>query len=248
MLLTITNSGLQNGRPTSIGSLNLNLGNADMHVFTLSDFTTNTTPQYSDPEDDELKYIKITKVLTGNGTLKLNGTEVLLGQIINSGSISSGSLIYDTPATEINNAYVDLFEFDCADVGSNSLSGLPGGIVTINIAARANQPASSVGNGTVVTAYATTITFRSAEFTVFTSPQYSDPEGDPADKLKVLTLPSAGTLLFNGNNVSPQDVITFAEIDAGYFQYVPSTATELTQQLSFNFAIADAGSGIFVEN
>ena len=248
MLLTITNNGLPNGRPTSIGGLTLELGNSDMHVFTLADFTSNTNPQYSDPEDDELGYIKITKILTGNGTLKLNGTEVTLGQIIYSGSISSGNLIYDTPAAEITNAYTDLFEFDCADTGSNSLSGLTTGVVTINIAARANQPASSVGDGTVVAAYATTITFSTAEFTTFTSPQYSDPEGDAPDKLKILTLPTAGTLLFNGANVSPQDVITFAEIEAGYFQYVPSTDTELVQQLSFNFAIADAGSGIFVEN
>tara|TARA_R100000541_G_scaffold50758_1_gene58063 strand:+ start:8637 stop:9380 length:744 start_codon:yes stop_codon:yes gene_type:complete len=247
MLLTITNSGLSNGRPTSIGSNSFDLGSTGTHVFSVADFTTDTSPAYSDPEEDSLKYIKITQTLEGNGSLKLNGTEVSIGQLVYAGDISSGNLIYDTPSVEEDEAYSDVFKFDCADSGSSSLSGLDTGVITINIAAKANQPADSVGDGTVSTAYATTIVFTRADFTTSTSPQYSDPEGDVADKLKILTLPSAGVLQFNNSNVSANQIITFDEIDAGYFQYVPSTLVFELQQESFNFAIADAGSGIFVE-
>ena len=81
MLYTITNSGLQNGRPTQIGANTISLAYGATHVFTLANFTTETTPAYSDPEDDALSLIKIL-TLPSVGTLKLNGIDVIVGQQI----------------------------------------------------------------------------------------------------------------------------------------------------------------------
>jgi hypothetical protein len=247
MFITITNKGLPNGRPTSTGSNEIsNIAHSGNHVFTLADFTTGTSPAYSDPEDDPLKYIKATSILIGNGTLKLNNTEVTLGQIIYSGEISSGNLIYLSESI-IETSYVDIFSFDVADTGSNSLSGLSTGQMSLSVLEKANEAPSQVGDGAVLTEHATTKTFIKSDFTTSTTPQYADPEGDAADKLKVLTLPAQGTLIFNGSNVVTNQIISFDEIEAGYFSYVPDSTITTIQSLSFDFSIADTGSGIFVQ-
>lgn len=248
MLITITNSGKPNGRPTQIGAKTLSLAHAIGHVFTIANFTTETTPPYSDPEGDALKYIQVTSLSLLNGSIKLNGIAVVTGQLIDSGHISSGNLIYSAPTSEVNTAYVDGFTFDVADVGSNSLSGLSTGVFSLSIAAKVNQPASSVGDNTLTTANATTYTFTSADFTTSTTPAYADPEGDAAAQLKILSLPSAGYLRYNNINVTINQVIAFTQITSGYLQYVPDASVITLQSLTFDFSIADAGSGIFVEN
>ena len=67
--------------------------------------------------------------------------------------------------------------------------------VTIN--EQINQPPSQVGDGARTTDHATTVTFTVADFTTNTTPAYSDPEGDAAAQLRVLSLPANGTLLLN---------------------------------------------------
>jgi hypothetical protein len=247
MFITITNKGLSNGRPTSTGENKIsNIAYLGSHVFTLADFTTGTSPAYSDPEDDPLKYIKATSILEGNGTLKLNGIETTLGEIIYSGDISSGNLVYLSNST-IETAYVDVFSFDVADTGSSSLSGLGTGKMSLSVLKKANEAPSSVGDGTVTTSHATTKVFTRNDFTTNTTPSYADPEGDAAGKLKVLTLPAQGTLKFNGSNVTTNQIISFDEIDAEYFIYVPDSTITDSQQVNFTFSIADTGSGIFVQ-
>lgn len=248
MLITITNGGKSNGRPTQIGANTLSLASAASHVFTLANFTTETTPIYSDPEGDALSRVKIMSLALINGSIKLNGVDVIVGTIITSGQISSGNLIYSPPASAVDTAYVDGFSFDAADVGSNSFSGLSTGLFSLGVLAKVNLPPSSVGNNVLGTAYATIITFTEANFTTETSPAYADPEGDAADKLKILSLPADGLLKYNNIDVVVNQVVTFAEIASGYLQYVPDPAILTIQSLTFNFAIADAGSGIFVEN
>jgi hypothetical protein len=117
----------------------------------------------------------------------------------------------------------------------------------MNVADEVNQPPSSVGDGSIVADWATTIVFTRASFTTSTIPAYADPEGDAAGQLKVLSLPANGTLRHSGNIVTVNQVILFTEIDAGYFVYLPNTLITNLQQLEFNFSIADVGSGTFVE-
>ena len=245
MIITITNSGLPNGRPTQIGGVGITVESGASHIFTIANFTTDTSPQYSDPEDDPLKYIKITSVLSNDGQLQLNSVDVVLGQLIYAGDISSGNLIY-TANVANTNSYDSIFKFDIADAGSSSLSGLSTGKVEIRVSKKANLPPSAVGDNQLTTPHATTITFTKAHFTTQTIPAYSDPEGDLADKLKITFLPAFGLLKFNGINVTVNQVITFDQIAAGYFQYVPDSLITTLVSPIFGFSIADAGSGQFV--
>ena len=197
-------------------------------------------PQYSDPEGDALKYIKITSILSGNGSLKLNNVAVVLGQVIFSGDISSGNLKYESDGS-VSPAYLSSFGFDIADTGSSSLSGLSDGLMTLSVLVEANGAPTSVGD------WSATIFFTRADFTTNTLPAYADPENDSAESLKILSLPSTGTLRHSGNIVTVNQVIPFSEIDAGYFIYLPNTTITSLQQLDFDFSIADSGSGIFVQ-
>ena len=243
MLYTITNTGLQNGRPTAIGANTISIASEATHIFTLENFTTETTPAYEDPEGDAMSYIKILSY-PQNGNLYLSAVQVNIGDLIFSGNITANNFTY---VAESGNAstYNDLFSFDVADIGSNSLSGLSAGKITIEVASAVNQPPSEVGDNSFTLNHGQSKIFNVAAFTTETIPPYADPEGDPAAKIKILTLPANGTLKFNGTNVIVNQVITVAEISAGYLVYVPDVAIETLQNLFFNFSVADSGSGLF---
>src|SRR5690606_18377166 len=106
----------------------------------------------------------------------------------------------------------------------NTYSGLTPGIITYIVSEKANEPPSEVGDNSLTTNYGVTIVFTVANFTTGTTPAYSDPEGDTASKLKILTLPSTGNLKLNGINVSINQVIDFSDINTGLLTYVPSLA------------------------
>jgi|SRR3970040_3066501 len=116
---------------------------------------------------------------------------------------------------------------------------------TITVDSYANQPAT-VGNGADTTTYGTSLVYTRAMFTTNTVPPYSDPEGDAALNLKVLTLPTIGTLRYNSINVTINQIIPFSGIDSGLLIYVPDNTNLNAYNASFQFQIADAGSGIFV--
>ena len=249
MLYTITNSSMPNGRPSSIGNRVLSLENRTDHVFTVANFTTETTPPYSDPEGDAMSYVKIISLPT-TGRLTLNGVDISQGDLIQSGSISTGNFKY-VPG-DIDEAYSEtLINFDLADTGSNSVSGLPGGILTISVGAVINLPPNAVGDNSVNIEFDEIYAFTEADFTTNTTPPYSDPEGDAPSRLKILSLPlaSKGTLYFNAAAVQVNQIINFSEIN--YLNYVPElnqSNASLALVASFRFAIADAGSEIFTEN
>lgn len=237
MLYTITNSSPQNGRPTQVGSTTINISYGGTHVFTIANFTTETTPVYSDPEGDALSLVKVTSLPT-SGTLQVNGIDVVLGQSITAGDISTGNFTY------IGSADGDFsFGFDVADEGSNSFSGLDTGQATMSVSPAINLPPSTIGNNTFNLAYSVSKVFTVADFTSGTTPAYVDPEGDAASKVKILTLPANGNLVFNGTNVIANQEMTVAEIASGYLVYVPDLVETGLQNLSFNFSVADAGSG-----
>jgi len=245
MLYTVTNSGLQNGRPTQIGQNTIpNIDLGATHVFTIANFTTETTPQYSDPEGDAMAYIEIL-TLPSDGTLKLNGVAVTLNQQIFAGQITTGNFVYEAPATGTAQGYSVNFQFDAADVGSNSLSGLNTGFMFIGVDGVENLPPDVIGDKTISVPFGDTYVYSMADFTTGTTPAYNDPEGDPPSKLKILDLPDRGTLVFNGTNVSVNQEINASEVNAGYLTWVPDLIDNLAVNTTFNFAVSDTGSGQF---
>lgn len=115
----------------------------------------------------------------------------------------------------------------------------------ININSQQNLPPSEVGDGSVTTAHATTVVFTRNDFTSNTTPPYEDPEGDAAELLKVITLPSNGLLKLNGANVTANQIIDFSDIDSGLLSYQPDPNTTTARVEGFTFAIADSGSLTF---
>lgn len=117
---------------------------------------------------------------------------------------------------------------------------------TININAFVNQPPSTVGDGSQTIDYGDTIVFTRAMLTSMLAPAYSDPEGDPAGQLKIIGLPSVGTLQYNGVDVIVNQIINFTDIDSGLFTYNPDLTETNAVSPVFQFEIADTGSGTFV--
>jgi len=120
------------------------------------------------------------------------------------------------------------------------------GLFTVTTQEYTNLPPSQVGNGSASTNYGQTYIFTVADFTTETSPVYADPEGDGAANLRILTLPTTGTLYFNSIAVVVNQVISFANIALELFTYVPDNGTTTLYNDVFQFEIADSGSGIFV--
>ena len=118
-------------------------------------------------------------------------------------------------------------------------------IFTINTNSYVNQPPDQIGDGNVTVLYGVSYTFDRGDFTTDTIPTYSDPEGDAADSLKILSLPSTGSLENNSVAVVLNQEISFTDIDNGLFKYIPDNLTTTAYNDSFTFDISDVGSNSF---
>ena len=244
MLYTITNSGSTNSRPTQIGANTVATTYGTSYVFTLADFTTETTPAYSDPEGDALSYIKVL-TLPSQGELHVDDVAISAGALITVGTISTGNFKLVPPATEPFSKTIPSFTFDCADAGSNSLSGLDTGIMNLTLTSAPNSAPATVGDNTILFGYGVAKVFAAADFTTNTTPAYSDPEGDLPYKLKITSLPTSGSLSFNGSPVTINQEMLLSSVDAGYLVYSQDLAVKSSQTIAFDFAISDVGSEQF---
>lgn len=116
---------------------------------------------------------------------------------------------------------------------------------TITINGSVNLPPATIGDGTQTTDYGTVLVYTTADFTSNTTPPYSDPEGDAALNLKVLSLPVTGVLKYDSILVTTNQIISFADIALGKFTYTPDNSVTTSYNSAFTFTIADAGSGEF---
>lgn len=242
MIISITTGALSNSRPSKIGSLSINLDYSQIHTFTLANFTTETSPQYADPENDELSFVYIIS-LPEHGDLYLDGGSVSIGDEIPSGAISTGNFTY-VPDDTITDASSFSFKFDIADKGSSTVSGLETGLVTFNIAQKPFEAPSVVGDNSISKEYGETIIFTAENFTTETTPVYV---GASPYALKILSLPSGGSLQLNGVSVSINQEILITEISAGYFSFLPEPSVTTAVSYSFDFAVSDVLSKKFTE-
>lgn len=246
MLYTITNNGSSNSRPSQIGANTVATTYGASYVFTLADFTTGTTPAYSDPEGDALSYIKIL-TLPSQGELHVNDVAIAVNTIISVGVISTGNFKLVPPASAPGSLaeLVPSFTFDCADVGSNQLSGLETGVMNLQLTTAANSAPATVGDNTVPFGYGVTKVFTAADFTTNTTPAYSDPESDAPYKLKITTLPPSGSLSFNGSPVFVNQEVLLSAVDSGYLVFNQDLAVKSSQTIAFTFSISDVSSEQF---
>lgn len=101
------------------GSRDANYGQAI--TLTRADFTTNTTPAYSDPEGDAPLTLRVDSLPTG-GLLKLDGVNVVVNQEIDFITEIDAELFTYTPDLNSTEAHSVDFNFSIADAGSGLFS------------------------------------------------------------------------------------------------------------------------------
>ena len=205
------------------------------YTFTAADFG------FSDPNDtptNSLSRVKIT-TLPGTGTLTDNGVAVATGQFINVADINSGLLKF-TPAANANGAGYASFTFQVEDDGGTANGGVnldqSANTMTIDVTAVNDAPAGA--NHTVTTNEDATYTFTAADF------GFSDPNDTPANSLsrvKITTLPGAGTLTNNGVAVTTGQFINVADINNGLLKFTPAANANGAGYASFTFQVEDDG-------
>ena len=160
---------------------------------------------FSDPvEGDSLAAVKITSLPTG-GILTNNGTAVVAGDEISPTALGNGDLVY-LPDEDQNGPGYDSFTFKVRDDGGTANGGVDldptANTMTIDVTAVNDRPTGA--DNTVGTPEDTAYTFATADF------GFSDPNDNPADTLqsvKIVTLPTPGSLTLNGSAVSADDDI-----------------------------------------
>jgi hypothetical protein len=120
-LFTITTSSYVNQPPSQVGNNTVSALYGTTRVFTRADFTTETTPPYSDPEGDAAFQLRITS-LPSTGILQLNNVNVTLNQVINFTDIDAGLFTY-VPDNNVTSSYDAIFNFEIADSGSGIFVG-----------------------------------------------------------------------------------------------------------------------------
>lgn len=239
-VITINASAKDNQPPSLSGWLSISLDYGTTHTFTLANFTTETNPPYSDPEGDNLSGIKITE-LPLLGELRLSGAPVNINDEIGVGDISAGNLTY--LANGDNAGYTDgNSRFTVKDSGSNTYTIIPPQAIIFEVEGDINRAPSNVGEGEYDIIVGQTVVFTRDMLTTQLEAPYSDPEGDIAENLLVVSTPKYGELKLNNVLVGANQVISFTDIDAGLLTYTatsfPSGGVE-----GFEFRISDVGSG-----
>ncbi len=191
---------------------------------------------YTGPDPGQL----IIRTLPRYGTLLLNGNKILANESIP--FKKENKIVYYRDSV---NGYQSPFTFQIVDKQLNITTNMAN--FTIMVDGKVNQP-PIVGDGSALTDYNTDLVFTRDMFTTNTTPPYNDPEGDAPLMLKIMTLPTFGTIKLRGVPISSNQEFSFIDdIDQGALTYTPDSNNVNEQNLDFTFAIKDAGSGQYAE-
>lgn len=236
---------------SSFNNISLKLDNSipyvdDNNVTILENYTFNNqdfTKNFTTSDNSIPNKIRIVTLPT-QGIIQFDNNPVTINFEFN--IINIDKLVYIL--TNETSPIIESFEFQTSNNNINTyFSNMA--TFTFNINAYVNLPPTAVGDNSVTIDNASTYTFTVADFTTNTTPAYSDPEGDSAANLKVLTLPDDGTLQFNNIDVTLNQIIPFegiTSITSGALKYVASQVNESSDIEAFTFEISDSGSNTFV--
>lgn len=118
--LTINVNAYEN-EPPVIGDNEITIGFGSTKTFTVADFTTNTTPAYSDPEGDGPYKLKLIS-LPATGELRLNNIPCTVNQEILFTNIAAGLFTYIPDIADLGGYLDDTFDFQISDLGSQEFS------------------------------------------------------------------------------------------------------------------------------
>lgn len=116
------------------------------------------------------------------------------------------------------------------------------GIFQVTFEQHINMPPSEVGDYSTTAANRSSLTLTPAMFTNLTTPPYADPENDPAQAIRIDSLPTNGvTLLLGSNPVTVGQVITMSTIAGGTLTLNGPNQDAIAVG-TFNFSVRDIGS------
>ena len=172
---------------------------------------------------------KVTIVtLPGAGALANDGTAVTAGQEVSRADIDADRLVFTPAADASGDAYAS-FTFRVSDGTAESASSYT---MTINVTAVNDPPTAS--NKTVTAREDTAYAFNAGDF------RFSDVESGAAlAKVKIVTLPAAGTLANDGTAVTAGQEVSRADIDADRLVFTPAADANGNAYASFDFRVSD---------
>ena len=176
---------------------------------------------------DTLSSVRIV-TLPSAGTLALDGTPVTANQSVTKADIDANKLVF-TPAENATGAAHTSFAFKVNDGTSDSASTYT---MSVDVDA-VNDPPTALVEG-VTTDEDTAYAFRADDFAFF--------DGDAGDRLesvKVVRLPSTGTLALDGTAVAANQSVTRADIDAGRLVFTPVENANGDDYGLFLFKVSD---------
>jgi hypothetical protein len=194
----------------------------------------------SDTTANGLKNVIITTLPTA-GTLKLNNSDVTANQVIAVVDINAGNLKFTPAANASGNGYASI-GFKVQDDGGTTNGGADTSVnpntLTFNV--------NSVNDAPTATGKAldlnedTPYTFAVADFS------FADANDTPANALSsviISTLPTAGSLKLNGINVTKDQAIAVADINASNLKFTPAANAKGDGYTNIGFKVKDNGGG-----
>ena len=122
------------------------------------------------------------------------------------------------------------------DQGNTGTGGAKTDIDELTITVSPVNDPPTAADASVTTDEDVTYTFKELDFTT----NYSDPESDSFDGIRVITAPAGGELQLNGNPVADNTLVSKADLDAGLLKFVPTPDANGAPYLTFPFRVVDA--------
>ena len=191
------------------------------YTFAAGDFN------FSDANGDALASVKITSVPTA-GTFTFDSATVTANKAVSRADVDAGKLRFSPAPNANGNAYAN-FAFTVNDGTDDSADEYT---ITINVTA-VNDPPTAADN-TVATAEDNAYIFTAGDF------NFSDADtGDALSGVKIVSLPTAGTLALDSATVTTNRSVPRPDIDAGKLRFTPAANANGDAYASFAFKVND---------
>ncbi|GAB4331302.1 MAG: hypothetical protein OHK0038_06080 [Flammeovirgaceae bacterium] len=193
---------------------------------------------FADADGDDLHSIIITQLET-NGALRLNGVDVTLNQVISKVDLDANKLKFMPNSGEFGTAYAN-FKFKVIDsfnsMDANNTGYSAEKTITINVnevVSGGNPPTAA--NESITGFEDTNYKFSASDF----NNSFSDMDGDVFASIIVTSIPSEGTLNYNGSAISVNQEVSLADFTAEKLVFIPDNHENGTSYTSFNFKVKD---------
>lgn len=217
------NVGAVNDAPTA-GNSNITVTEDVTYQFSTGDFNT----AYLDEEGNAFSGIRITGLETA-GSLKLNGIDIAVNDIVSSAALTS-SLLTFTPSANATGSNYATFTFSVSDGATFSTASYT---LTIDITPVNDSPTG--GSNSITASEDAGYVFAVADFNV----AYTDNESEPFDGIRIITLPATGILKINNVDVAINTIISATDLNASLLTFTPAPDANGNAYTTFTFKVFD---------